>query len=59
VPSKQVQEFEKNYHVYMAEKHKAVLDEIRTTKNVSDAARAAMDAAIKAVKAQMQIGAKS
>jgi F-type H+-transporting ATPase subunit alpha len=59
VPTKRVQEFEKNYHVYMAEKHKAVLDEIRTTKAVSDAARAAMDSAVKAVKAQMQLGAKS
>ena len=36
VPSKRVQEFEKNYHLYMAEKHQAVLDEIRTTKAVSD-----------------------
>jgi F-type H+-transporting ATPase subunit alpha len=59
VPTKRVQEFEKNYHQYMAEKHQAVLDEIRTSKNVSDAARAAMDSAVKAVKAQMQVDAKS
>jgi F-type H+/Na+-transporting ATPase subunit alpha len=58
VPTKRVQEFEKQYHLYMAEKHQAVLDEIRTTKAVSDAARAAMDGAVKAVKAQLQLEAK-
>jgi F-type H+/Na+-transporting ATPase subunit alpha len=57
VPTKRVQEFEREYHKYMAEKHKAVLDEIRTTKAVSDAARAAMDAAVKAVKASLQLEA--
>jgi hypothetical protein len=41
----------------MAEKHQAVLDEIRTTKAVSDAARATMDGAVKAVKAQLQLEA--
>ncbi len=59
VPAKRVQEFEKQYHQYMAEKHQAVLDEIRTSKSVSDAARASMDEAIAAVKAQMQVGLKS
>jgi F-type H+-transporting ATPase subunit alpha len=59
VPTKRVQEFEREYHKHMAEKNKAVLDEIRTTKAVSDAARAAMDSAIKAVKAQLQVGAQS
>jgi F-type H+-transporting ATPase subunit alpha len=59
VPTKRVQEFEKNYHQYMAEKHQSVLDEIRTTKAVSDGARAAMDGAILAIKAQMQLVSKS
>jgi len=58
VPTKAVQEFEKNFHQLMADTNKAVLDEIRTTKNVSDASRAALDKAIAAVKSQMQIGAK-
>jgi len=59
VPTKRVQEFEKNYHQYMAEKHQSVLDEIRTTKAVSDGARAAIDGAIQAIKSQMQLVAKS
>ncbi|MBL8857300.1 MAG: F0F1 ATP synthase subunit alpha [Planctomycetes bacterium] len=58
VPTRQVQEFEKQFHQLMADSHKDVLAEIRTTKAVSDAARAKLDAAIKTVKSQMQIGAK-
>jgi F-type H+-transporting ATPase subunit alpha len=59
VPAKRVQEFEKLYHELMAAQNQATLDEIRTTKNVSDAARATMDKAIAAVKSQMQLGVKA
>jgi F-type H+-transporting ATPase subunit alpha len=58
VPTKRVQEFEKLFHEMMAAQNQAVLDEIRTTKQVSDAARAAMDKAIAAIKSQMQIATK-
>ena len=58
VPTRQVQEFEKNFHRYMAENHQSTLDEIRTTKQVSDAARSTMDKAIAAIKTQMNVGAK-
>ena len=59
MPTKRVQEFEKLFHQFMAEKHQAVLDEIRTTKQVSDAARTAMDQAVAAIKAQMQLARKA
>jgi len=59
VPTRRVQEFEKLYHELMAAQHQDVLDEIRTTKQVSDGARATMDQAIAAIKAQMQLGAKA
>jgi F-type H+/Na+-transporting ATPase subunit alpha len=58
VPTRRVQEFEKLYHREIADTAQASLDEIRTTKNVSDAAKAAMDKAIAAVKSQMQLAAK-
>jgi F-type H+-transporting ATPase subunit alpha len=58
VPARRVQEFEKLWHQAMADRHQDVLDEIRTTKNVSDAGKAKMDALIASTKAQMNLGAK-
>jgi len=55
VPALRVQEFEKLYHESIQSMAPQVLEEIRTTKQVSDAARAAMDKVIAAVKSQMQI----
>jgi F-type H+-transporting ATPase subunit alpha len=55
VPALRVQEFEKLYHESIQSMAPQVLEEIRTTKQVSDAARAAMDKVIASVKSQMQI----
>ncbi|MFN0243711.1 MAG: F0F1 ATP synthase subunit alpha [Planctomycetota bacterium] len=52
-PTKRVQEFEKAYLRAMADTHPEVAEEIRTTKQVSDKAKATMDAVIKSVKAQL------
>jgi len=56
VPTLRVQEFEKLFQQTMQQAQSKVLEEIRTTKQVSDAARAAMDQVVAAVKSQMQLG---
>jgi F-type H+-transporting ATPase subunit alpha len=53
VPAKRVSEVEKAYLRAMAEQHSEVADEVRRTKNVSDASKAAMDKVIAAVKVQL------
>ena len=58
VPARRVQEFEKLWHQAMSDRHQDVLDEVRTTKNVSDAGKAKMDALIPVIKSQMNLGAK-
>jgi F-type H+-transporting ATPase subunit alpha len=55
VPALRVQEFEKLFHETVQETQSKVLDEIRTTKQVSDAARAALDQTVASVKSQMQL----
>ena len=52
-PTRQVQEFEKAFLRYMKDNHPDVATEIRTTKQVSDKAKATLDQAIAAVKGEL------
>jgi F-type H+-transporting ATPase subunit alpha len=52
-PTKRVQEFEKAFLRHMADAQPGVAEEIRTTKALSDKGRAALDEAIRTVKAQL------
>jgi F-type H+-transporting ATPase subunit alpha len=52
-PTRRVQEFEKAFLRYMKDNSPEVATEIRTTKQVSDKSKAALDKAIAAVKAEL------
>jgi F-type H+-transporting ATPase subunit alpha len=52
-PARRVQEFEKAFLRYMKDNSPEVATEIRTTKAVSDKAKAALDKAVAAVKAEL------
>jgi F-type H+-transporting ATPase subunit alpha len=52
VPTKNVQEFEKAFLRHMKDAHPEVAEEIRTTKQVSDAAKKTLDQAVATVKAE-------
>jgi F-type H+-transporting ATPase subunit alpha len=52
-PTRKIGEFEKAYLAYMRDRHPEVGEEIRTTKKLSDKAKATMGQAISTVKAQV------
>jgi F-type H+-transporting ATPase subunit alpha len=59
VPVRQVQEIEKAFLRAMADQHPEVAEEIRSTKNLSDAAKKTLDTVIAGVKVQLAASASA
>ena len=53
IPTKKIKEFEPAFLQYMADAHPEVAEELSTEKKLSDTSKATLDAAAKAVKAQL------